>query len=222
MRPPLQPSRTRSPFHATYLDSAVGGVLVAWHGSARAGFVGVGPFPDAYGVCRRGGIDWHFWLEYDRASERGDAWVAKLCRYHRLRDRWLADADAALRAELPIWPRLLIVTRAEKDEATIARAVAVAAHGHGPPLDLLLTTEARVAATPEGLLGAVWRCAGDGDAPRRYWQDAGGPGRPFRGVAGRVAWQPRRIVAGRHSDERDDDLEYEDFDRLMRRSPDRH
>jgi hypothetical protein len=177
-----------------------------------------GVWPDAYGVCRRGATDWHFWLEYDRARERHAAWVAKLGRYHRLRDRWLAGDGAALRADLPVWPRLLVVTQSERDEATIAEAALAAARGRGRPLDLLLTTDGRVAATTEGLLGPIWRrVEGDGER-RECWQSLAAPGRPYRGTSGRAGWQARREGAGCRGEEGQWHGD-EDLARLMRLPP---
>ncbi len=197
-----------------------GAALVAWQNAARAWVPGTGVRPDVRGVCRRGDTDWHFWLEYDRARERDAAWREKLRRYYRLRERWSADAGASLAVDLPVWPRLLIVTQAAKDERMIAAAALATAAGRGAPLALLLTTEARALAAPDGLLGAIWRdAAGDGDG-RICWQRPPDVGRPFRGTIGRSPWQPRlQVEAGPGARDEwweDDD----DLGRLLRQSPD--
>ena len=196
-----------------------GAALVVWQNAARAWVPGSGVRPDARGVCRRGDTDWHFWLEYDRARERDAAWREKLRRYYRLRERWSADAGSSLAVDLPVWPRLLIVTQAAKDERMIAAAALATAAGRAP-LALLLTTEARALAAPDGLLGAIWReAAGDGDR-RIGWQRPPDVGRPFRGTTGRAPWQPRLPAeAGPLARE----ARWEDEDavgRLLRQAPD--
>jgi hypothetical protein len=197
-----------------------GAALVAWQNAARAWVPGTGVRPDARGVCRRGDTDWHFWLEYDRARERDAAWREKLRRYYRLRERWSTAAGVSLAVDLPVWPRLLVVTQAAKDERMIAAAALATAVGRGAPLALLLTTEARALAAPDGLLGAIWReAAGDGDR-RLCWQRPPDVGRPFRGTTGRAPWPPRlpadaRSFAREEWWEEDDDL-----GRLLRQSPD--
>ena len=183
--------------------------LAVWDGPAAAARAPV--WPDGYGEYTRGGRRWAFWLELDRGHERAEAWLAKLGRYHALREseRTVRDFD-----EFPV---ILVITTTETAEAMIADAARRAAAGRGSSLPVLLTTRERAAAAPAGLLSAVWRGV-DGDGrDRRFWQVAEAPGAPFRGTAGRERWQPR---TGQPATDRcDADLDA-DLGRLMRESPD--
>ncbi|HET8630722.1 MAG TPA: replication-relaxation family protein [Thermomicrobiales bacterium] len=138
--------------------AATGTALVEWRNAAACarGLVR----PDGYGLLRRGGRLFGFFLEYDRGTMRHRDYARKFAAYHRYRERGLYARD------YEGFPALLVVT-IPAAEGRIAGAVRDAAIGRGPPLPVLLTTGARLEREPLGMLGPVWRTATDDGL--RHW-----------------------------------------------------
>lgn len=116
--------------------------------------------PDGYGLVRRGGRLFGFFLEYDRGTMRHRDYGRKFGAYHRYRERGLYAND------YEGFPAILMVT-VTAAEGRIAEA-AIATHvGRGIHLPILLTTRERLDREPLGILGPVWRATMD--AARRHW-----------------------------------------------------
>ena len=141
-----------------------GDALLEWRNTAACSRRRVRP--DGYGMIRRRGELYGFFLEYDRGTHerprlrREVGRLLRLPRQSRLRARlrWLPDdprrhdRQDGRGADRPISPR---------------RAV-----GRWPPLPILLTCEWRIArdpTNPDGLLGPIWREPTAAFHERRPW-----------------------------------------------------
>jgi hypothetical protein len=143
--------------------------LVEWRSAAACAR---GRFrPDGYGCYRRGSCShstFGFFLEYDRGTERPIHYAAKLAAYYRYRDSGFSARD------YQGFPSVLVVSTADVPEAQFAYQAYLAEQRYGgTPLSIFLTTERRIAAHPNGALGAVWRRPGRAwtieDAARQSW-----------------------------------------------------
>jgi hypothetical protein len=127
--------------------------------------------PDGFGCYRRRDARYGFFLEYDRATERGREYTAKLDAYYRFR-----DTGAAAR-EFATFPTVLVVSTSDRAEELISYQAHLAAERHGGnPLPLLLTTTELVRTSPLRMLGPVWRAptrATSSRAGRGCWLPAG-------------------------------------------------
>ena len=110
--------------------------------------------PDGYGMIRRGGELFGFFLELDRGTmgyrDYGEKWSA----YYHYRDSGDFEGD------YDGFPTILVVTTENAVEERIARSVRVAGVGRWAPLPVLLSCEWRInrdPTNPDGLLGPVWR-----------------------------------------------------------------
>jgi hypothetical protein len=152
--------------------------------------------PDGYVVYRRGDQHHAAFVEYDRGTMGERDWEQKLVAYFDYRDSGHSRRDYAG------FPTLLVVVVAQpaREVATEGRIADLLRHlavgrAHLPAL---LTTATRLAASPAGALGPVWREADT--AHRRHWFRAGArvpsPGRtPGRsGSANGKASGPRALA----------------------------
>jgi hypothetical protein len=128
--------------------------------------------PDGYGMIRRRGELFGFFLEFDRGTmgyrDYSEKWSAYY-HYHDSRDFEL-DYDG--------FPTILVVTTENAVEERIARSVRAAGIGRWAPLPVLLTCEWRINRDPtnsDGLLGPIWRESHASFAERRRWPLAGAP-----------------------------------------------
>jgi DNA-binding MarR family transcriptional regulator len=124
--------------------------------------------PDGYGSYRRGTARFGFFLEYDRGTEKPAQHAAKLAAYYRYR----ASARAA--RDYTGWPIILVVATDDAAAARFACQAVLAAERHAAPaLPMLLTTTARIEATPAGVRGPVWatpdHCAWPAIDRRQRW-----------------------------------------------------
>jgi hypothetical protein len=97
----------------------------------------------------------------------------KFAAYHDYldRERYLQEYDA--------YPTILMVTSDGTAEVRIARAARAVAVGRTRMLPLLLTCQRRVDRSPVGILGPVWREAGEDGGARLPWPvGAYEPGQP--------------------------------------------
>ena len=119
--------------------------------------------PDGYGLYRHGGELYGFLLEYDGGTMGPAQLRRKFASYYRYRD------DRRFERDYDTFPTVLFVAKeygAERRLAAVLRALAVGR----TDLPVLLTTRDRIAADPEGMLGAVWCEPADArPAPRRRW-----------------------------------------------------
>jgi hypothetical protein len=125
--------------------------------------------PDGYGRYVRAGRSYGFFLEYDRGTERAAQYSRKLEAYYDYRDRGRATQ------EYEGFPTILVVTTEPIAEERIAEQAYLAWQRHGiAPLQVLVTTVARIQNHPEGILGPLWRtAAAPGPVVRHYWLPAG-------------------------------------------------
>jgi hypothetical protein len=116
--------------------------------------------PDGYGLLRRGGRLFGFFLEYDRGTMRRGNYLRKFGAYRRYRERgWYArDYEG--------FPTILMVT-VPGAEGRIAAAARDTGIGGDAPLPILLTTRELLDREPLGMFGPVWRTPEDG--ARRHW-----------------------------------------------------
>ena len=129
--------------------------------------------PDGYGCYVRDGLPHGFFLEYDRGTERGRHYAAKLRAYHRYRDTGQATRDYRG------FPTVLFVTTHPLAEERVANLSYRAAFIRATePLPILTTTAELISTNPEGILGPIWRTVPgpESSPPRQYWL----PGRPPR------------------------------------------
>jgi hypothetical protein len=139
--------------------------LVEWRSAAACAR---GRFrPDGYGCYQRQGSRFGFFLEFDRGTEKGQEYAAKLAAFYRYRDSSASKRDYAG------FPALLVVTTSESAEARFAVQAHLAEQRHsGSPLSIFLTTTAHIDASPDGVLGRIWRSAADPwavEPARIYW-----------------------------------------------------
>lgn len=138
--------------------TGTGTALVEWRNAAACARGRVRP--DGYGLLRRGGRLFGFFLEYDRGTMRHGNYVRKFGAYHRYRERGLYAGD------YEGFPVILVVT-IPAAEGRIAAAVLDTGIGRDGPLPVLLTTRERLDGGPLGILGPVWRIPADD--VRRHW-----------------------------------------------------
>lgn len=122
--------------------------------------------PDGYGMIRRGGELYGFFLEYDRGTMSARDYREKWAAYYDYRDSrdFERDYDG--------FPTILVVTTHNSAEERIARAALAASIGRSPLLPLLLTCQWRIdrnPANPDGLLGPIWREPSGCFDDRRSW-----------------------------------------------------
>lgn len=114
--------------------------------------------PDGYGLYRRGGRAFGFFLEYDRGTMKAHAYADKFAAYYAYRDSNRFERDYLG------FPTILVVAVDRAAEERVARAARAAAVGREPALRALFTIEWRVyrdPGNPEGLLGLIWRWSDD-------------------------------------------------------------
>jgi hypothetical protein len=123
--------------------------------------------PDGYGCFRRGSVRYGFLLEYDRGTERDAQYRAKLMAYLA----YLRSGQAA--RDFQGFPTILFVTTSPAaEERIICAAGRIWARMGYPVLPILTTTTVRIHADERGILGPIWRRAGDSDhrqSERWYW-----------------------------------------------------
>ncbi len=121
--------------------------------------------PDGYGMYRRDGTIYGFFLEYDRGTMRRRGYTEKLDAYY--------DYGISRRYERDYagYPTILLVTTNNTTEETIACVAQSSADRYGCPLPLLLTCTWRLEdhGNPHGLLGPIWREPGAAFDERRFW-----------------------------------------------------
>lgn len=143
--------------------------------------------PDGYGMIRRGGELFGFFLELDRGTMGSRDYAEKWSAYYHYRDSGDFERD------YDGFPTILVVTTENAVEERIARSVRAAGVGRWEPLPVLLTCEWRINRDPtnsDGLLGPIWRePSGDFD-DRRRWPPGRTPGQP---VCARP--HPRSVLA---------------------------
>jgi hypothetical protein len=138
--------------------------LVVWDGPGACSHGRVRP--DGYGVYRRAGQFFHFFLEYDRGTSGIRPLLRKLNAYFEYLE------TGRFRQGYPCFPMVLVVATSNAAEARFAKAVRAASVGRYARLPLLLTTAWRIYNDPanrDGLLGSIWR---EADAPfdqRGHW-----------------------------------------------------
>ena len=112
------------------------------------------PRPDAYGIYRHRGLDYGFFLEYDRGTERAKQYERKLRGYYDFRD------SGRFQRQFEGMPTILFVTTSSAAEKRIERAACITETRRGSSLPILLTHEPFVETQPKGILGRVWRQPG--------------------------------------------------------------
>ncbi|HEU4927323.1 MAG TPA: replication-relaxation family protein, partial [Vicinamibacterales bacterium] len=148
-------------FEAT-AEKKGGDALLEWRNAAACGRRRVRP--DGYGMIRRNGELYGFFLEYDRGTMSVRDYDAKWAGYHDYRD------SRAFERDYDGFPTILVVTTNKTAEERIARSARAAAVGRWAPLPILLTCEWRISidhANHDGLFGPIWRDPHDGVASRR-------------------------------------------------------
>ena len=109
--------------------------------------------PDGYGIYRRNGRRFGFFLEFDRGTMNRRDYFKKLSAYY--------DYATSRRFERDYhgYPTILIVTTSNGAEERIARVVQAAGTGRSISLPIFLTCRWRIddPANPCGLLEHVWR-----------------------------------------------------------------
>jgi len=124
--------------------------------------------PDGYGIYRRNGRHFGFFLEFDRGTMNRRDYFRKFSAYY--------DYATTRRFERDYhgYPTVLIVTTSNGAEERIVRVSRAAAVGRSVSLPLLLTCRWRVddPTNPHGLLGRIWREPQAEIADRRYWLPA--------------------------------------------------
>lgn len=138
--------------------AGAGVALVEWRNAAACARGRVRP--DGYGLLRRGGRLFGFFLEYDRGTMRSRDYGRKFGAYYHYRERGLYARD------YEGFPTILVVT-IPAAEARIAKAARKAEIGRVPPLPILLTTRDLLDRDPLGMLGPVWRTPTG--VERRQW-----------------------------------------------------
>jgi Replication-relaxation len=135
--------------------------------------------PDGYGCYVRDGRRHGFFLEYDRGTESGHKYRAKLRAYYRYRESGAAARD------YEGFPTLLFVTTDPIAELRIANAAQRTLFcQYTEPLAVLITTAERISHHREGILGPIWRTPTESSSRAgdelQYWL----PGRGPRGLFG--------------------------------------
>ncbi len=145
--------------------SAEGGdeALVEWRNAhaCRDGYL----YPDGFGLYRRSGQTFGFFVEYDRGTERVRDYEEKLRAY------WYYLKSRLFMRRYEVFPTILFVVSDERSEERIARVVRVMSSRHSQTLPILLTAEQRLCdrGAQPSILGMVWREAASDDGSRRLW-----------------------------------------------------
>jgi hypothetical protein len=124
--------------------------------------------PDGYGLYRRNGDFYGFFVEYDRGTESARQYRCKFTAYYQYRNSRHAARDYTG------FPTLLFVTTDGRAERRIARQATIASLAqNGNELHILITTTERIAGNQQGILGSIWIRPGEEDMengrPRHYW-----------------------------------------------------
>jgi hypothetical protein len=121
--------------------------------------------PDGYGIYRRNGRRFGFFLEFDRGTMNRRDYFKKLSAYYDYATTRHFERD------YNGYPAILIVTTGNGAEERIARVAREAAVGRSVSLPLLLTCRWRIddPTNPRGLIGRVWREPQSDFASRRCW-----------------------------------------------------
>lgn len=106
--------------------------------------------PDGYGLYRRGGQLYGFFLEYDRGTMSLRGYLKKFATYV---DYW---ASGRFARDYAGFPTILVVTTTYAAEVRIAAAARLASVSRARRLPVLLTSQARIQSNPLGLLGPIW------------------------------------------------------------------
>ncbi len=153
--------------------------LVEWRGAAACERRHCKP--DGYGCYVRSGVEYGFFLEYDRGTERAWKYATKLRAYY-----WYRDSGQASR-DYNGFPTLLFVTTHPTAEERIAQQAHRAWFVRGTdPLPVLVTTTWEIGQHREGILGPIWRAptAAHGLKPERVYWLRGRPPRALSGYSG--------------------------------------
>jgi hypothetical protein len=125
--------------------------------------------PDAYGMIRRHGEIFGFFLEFDRGTMSARGYRSKWSGYYHYHESRAFDRD------YDGFPTILVVTSDNAAEERIARSARAASIGRATPLPLLLTCDWRIKhdpSNPDGLLGPIWREPDSAFDERRRWPDS--------------------------------------------------
>ncbi len=158
--------------------AATGGddALVEWRGPAACSRRHVRP--DGYGIYRRAGRLYGFFLEYDRGTMGARDYREKFAAYYAY---W---ASRRFERDYDGFPTILVVAVNDAAEKRIAAVVKAAAVGRAAELPVLLTAEWRISGdptNPNGLLGPVWRETVAEFRCRRLWvPNTASPPRRYR------------------------------------------
>lgn len=109
--------------------------------------------PDGYGVYRRHGVSYGFFLEFDRGTMNARDYFKKFAAYYHYGLTRLFERDYYG------YPTILFVASSNAGEERIARVARAAAVGRPGKLPLLLTCRWRIEepSNPDGALGPIWR-----------------------------------------------------------------
>jgi hypothetical protein len=133
--------------------------------------------PDGYGMIRRSGEAYGFFLEFDRGTMSARGYGAKWSGYYQYHE------SRAFERDYDGFPTILVLTTDNPAEERIARSARAASIGRATPLPVLLTCEWRITddpSNPDGLLGSIWRGPDGAFGDRHYW-----PARPGLWPGGR-------------------------------------
>lgn len=122
--------------------------------------------PDGYGCYVRNGLSYGFFLEFDRGTERGRHYAAKVHAYYGYRDSGQAARDYSG------FPTVLFVTTHPIAEQRMADWSYRAAFIRGTePLAIMTTTMDLISRNPQGILGPIWGTGPGSESrlPRQYW-----------------------------------------------------
>lgn len=125
--------------------------------------------PDGYGVYRRHGVSYGFFLEFDRGTMNARDYFKKFRAYYHygVSGRFVRDYQG--------YPTILFVASSNSGEERVARVARAAAVGRPAQLPLLLTCRWRIeeSSTLDGALGPIWRDPYEPFNDRRYWISGG-------------------------------------------------
>lgn len=126
--------------------------------------------PDGYGVYRRRGLSYGFFLEFDRGTMNARDHFKKLTAYYRY------GTSGRFERDYHGYPTILIITANNASEERIAQVARSVAVGQPGKLPLLLTCRWRIdnPSNTDGLLGPVWRQPDGAFDDRQGWLPASG------------------------------------------------
>ena len=122
--------------------------------------------PDGYGMIRRHGATFGFFLEFDRGTMSVRGYGAKWSGYYHYQE------SRAFERDYDGFPTILVVTTDNAAEERIARSARAASVGRWVQLPVLLTCEWRITSdpsNPDGVLGRIWREPSGTFADRQHW-----------------------------------------------------